>query len=205
MSDLESAWRIRPAGETHQGKRVSLPLLKRAIEEERIGELDEVLGPGEREWRTLADHHTISDWLPRDPPHSPKEEEDAETDMTPMIDVTFQLIIFFMITATFTIQKTLDLPSSRPDQAGASQTLEELQEERIVVVLKADGSITVDGTPTDSEGVIAAIQEANRNKRSAELILDVEDQSSHESVVRLLDAAGAARIEKVLFASRAGS
>jgi len=204
MSELEPSWRLRPAGATDSGRRISLALLRRAIEEERIGELDEVLGPGEREWRTLADHHTVSDLLPRDPPHRPSEEEDAETDMTPMIDVTFQLIIFFMITATFTIQKTLDLPPSKPDQAGATQTLEELQEERIVVVLKADGTLTVDGTPIEPDGVIAAIQEANRNKQSAELILDVEDQSSHESVVRVLDAAGAARIEKVLFASRLG-
>ena len=47
--------------------------------------------------------------------HVFKRSSDSAVDfnMTPMIDVTFQLIIFFMITATFVVQKTLDMQIGR--------------------------------------------------------------------------------------------
>lgn len=41
---------------------------------------------------------------------------DEEMDMTPMVDVTFLLLIFFMVTASFTLQKSMDLPTKTQDE-----------------------------------------------------------------------------------------
>lgn len=46
-----------------------------------------------------------------------------EIDLTPMVDMTFLLLIFFMITASFQLQKDLEVPSPSPEQSGASQAL----------------------------------------------------------------------------------
>jgi hypothetical protein len=45
-----------------------------------------------------------------------KHLEDPELDMTPMVDVVFQLLIFFMLTAAFALQKSLTLPKPADDQ-----------------------------------------------------------------------------------------
>ena len=60
-----------------------------------------------------------------------RRSEDVERDdldMTPMVDVTFLLLIFFMVTAAFSLQKSLEVPT--PDQqenATESRTLEEIE------------------------------------------------------------------------------
>ncbi len=199
-------WRVRPAGTAHEGRAVSAARLRQAIEADEIGDLDEVLGPGESDWSTIGEHPTTGTYLPRPRNANGREAEEAESDMTPMIDVTFQLVIFFMIAATYTIQKTLDLPkqSPNPDAAGAV-TMEQLEQENIIVRVAIDGSIVVDDQPTPVENLVSRLKEATRNRRSAELVLDIDDEVVHDVVVKVLDAAGAANIEKVLFVSRVGS
>jgi biopolymer transport protein ExbD len=199
-------WRLRPAGAEHQGKAVSSARLRQAIEENEVGDLDEVLGPGESEWLTLGEHSTTGNFLPRPRNTSRRRAEEAESDMTPMIDVTFQLVIFFMIAATYTIQKTLDLPkqSPNPDAAGAV-TMEQLEQENIIVRVATDGSIVVDDQPTPLDELVSSLGDAKRRRRSAELVLDVDDEVAHDIVVKVIDAAGAANIEKVLFVSHVGS
>ncbi len=199
-------WRVRPAGTTHEGRAVSAARLRQAIEADEVGDLDEVLGPGESDWSTIGEHPTTGTYLPRPRNANGREAEEAESDMTPMIDVTFQLVIFFMIAATYTIQKTLDLPkqSPNPDAAGAV-TIEQLEQENIIVRVAIDGSIVVDDQPTPVENLVSRLKEATRNRRSAELVLDIDDEVVHDVVVKVLDAAGAANIEKVLFVSRVGS
>ncbi|MBC8452160.1 MAG: biopolymer transporter ExbD [Rhodospirillaceae bacterium] len=201
-----SMWRLRPAGAEHEGKSVSAARLRQAIEGHEVGDLDEVLGPGESEWLTIGEHPTTGTYLPQPRNRNGREVDEAESDMTPMIDVTFQLVIFFMIAATYTIQKTLDLPkqSPNPDAAGAV-TMEQLEEENIIVRIATDGAIVVDDQPTPVDELVSRLRDATRSRRSAELVLDVDDQVAHDVVVKVIDAAGAANIEKVLFVSRVGS
>ena len=127
-------------------------------------------------------------------------------DMTPMIDVTFQLLIFFMIAATYVQQKTLDMPKSDPSEEGASQvTLPELEKNNIMVKVTADRSITVQGAMTTLEELPRVLGKAMKQVDTAEMVMDVEDQVDHEMVVRVLDAAGTAQIEKVHFVARGKS
>jgi len=199
-------WRLRPAGAEHQGKLVSAKRLKQAIEGDEVGDLDEVLAQHETEWRTIGEHDKVNTFLPRPRRPISREVDEAESDMTPMIDVTFQLVIFFMIAATYTIQKTLDLPKQNPnpDAAGAV-TMEQLEKENIIVRIATDGSVAIDDQPTPIDKLVSTLRSATRNRRSAELVLDVDDAAAHDSVVKVIDAAGAANIEKVLFVSHVGS
>ena len=63
------------------------------------------------------------------------ETEFEEMDLTPMVDVTFLLLIFFMITASFNLQKTIQVPPPDPDEQGAAQamTMQELERNSIIV------------------------------------------------------------------------
>jgi biopolymer transport protein ExbD len=179
--------------------------LAEGIEEGVFEETDLVIGPGESTWTAIGEHPRLADLVPFRFPRASHQLEEMESDLTPMIDVTLQLVIFFMIAATFTVQKTLDLPQSKPDEEAASTvTMEELEQESIVVEISADGSILVQNEPVKLDDLPNALQQAVRDRSTAELVLDVDDDVVHDVVVRVLDAAGAAQIERVMFVSRSG-
>jgi biopolymer transport protein ExbD len=198
-----SLWRIRPADSSGNGKSVAFDQLTEAIGDDLVGDLDEVQGPGESGWTPVGEHPQTAPYVLSQRRVSVRDPEDAEADMTPMIDVTLQLVIFFMIAATYTIQKTLDLPAAKPaeDTAGAV-TMEELEQNNILVLVAADGTVRIDDQEVPLDNLIDGLESAMRQDRTAELVLDVDDQAVHDVVVKVLDAAGAAQIEKVLFVSR---
>ncbi len=77
------------------------------------------------------------------------ESEFDEMDLTPMVDVTFLLLIFFMITASFSLQKSIQVPPPNPDEDGVSQslqTLDDFREESIIVEIDNNNGIYVDDT-----------------------------------------------------------
>jgi biopolymer transport protein ExbD len=82
--------------------------------------------------------------------------EEAEMDMTPMVDVTFQLLIFFMVTAAFAMQKSIEIPKPEQDQPSTQvqQKDPETDPEYIVVVVDEFNTYQVlaDGIdPDDAE------------------------------------------------------
>src|SRR3989304_50163 len=67
-----------------------------------------------------------------------KDEKEYDMDMTPMVDVTFLLLIFFMITAAFMLQKSLEVPPADADEAAPAQAVEDLEKDSIVVRVDGD-------------------------------------------------------------------
>ncbi len=74
-------------------------------------------------------------------------------DMTPMVDVTFQLLIFFMITASFVTQKSLQTSAPEPeDDAGqVTMQVEEDDQAPVIVAIAEDGSILIDDFPVEPQ------------------------------------------------------
>jgi biopolymer transport protein ExbD len=199
-------WRVRPEDARDQGREISLARLAQGIRDGVWSESDQVLAPGEPQWRLIGEHPNLEEHIPRKKLFKSHEAEEAEMDMTPMIDVTFQLLIFFMIAATYIVQKTLDMPKpeANPD-AASTVTLEQLEKNNIMVKVGADKSITVQGLPAALENLEAVLTRAVKEHDGAEMVLDVHDDVDHDTVVKVLDAAGGAQIEKVHFVSRVGA
>ena len=65
---------------------------------------------------------------------------DDELDMTPMVDVTFLLLIFFMITAAFALQKSIEVPPTDDQEAAQAQTEEDFEEGSIIIRVDSDNS-----------------------------------------------------------------
>jgi biopolymer transport protein ExbD len=84
----------------------------------------------------------------------------------------------------------------------AAVTMEELLQQCMVLKLCADGTVLFQEKPVALDALAGTLRRAIRARSDAELILDVEDEVLHDMVVQVLDAAGAAEIEKVLFVSR---
>lgn len=202
---IPRSWRVRADDDQGDGKAVSLDRLSSAIENGVWNERDQARGPQDRVWRLIGEHPQLEEFVPPKPLFRSRSSEEAEMDMTPMIDVTFQLLIFFMIAATYVVQKTLDVPKSDPSQEGTGAvTMQELEKNNLIVKLAADRSVTVQGKAATLDTLMDALRAAVRENQQSEMVLDADDQVDHQSVIKALDAAAGAKIEKVHFVSRVG-
>lgn len=132
---------------------------------------------------------------------SPQTEFD-EMDLTPMVDVTFLLLIFFMITASFTLQKTIQFPPPDPDEQGATQTIqtiEDLLSKSIKVDIDERNNIYIndDPKPTSVDSLIETLRERMRTDLTSEMVLFVNPRTVHETVVTVIDAATEVGMQKV--------
>lgn len=131
-----------------------------------------------------------------------------DMDMTPMVDVTFLLLIFFMITAAFALQKTIEVPPVDDDQAAAKQTVDELEKDSIVVRVDADNVywITAPGWPEEQKSVSRQDMRLKvRDARAAtsagqgvrKMLVQANGDATHEYVVEALDAGSAVGVEEI--------
>lgn len=123
---------------------------------------------------------------------------DHTIDMTPLIDVVFQLVIFFMITTTFKVTPgiRLDLPNS------ATAESVPLTEIRIVAVSETE--IYLNKQPTSLEGLPVLLAKAVEGRDPSELraILEGDSGTSYQLMVSVLDALRKNGIEGVGLATK---
>lgn len=118
-----------------------------------------------------------------------------ELDMTPMVDVTFLLLIFFMVTASFTLQKSLEQPPAKSDQPSLNNVDEPIIEEDFVQV-NIGSNNTFYVTTRDSEEVEcpsdnemrARVKDAKDSTSATRLIIVAHVDSFHEKMVTAWDA-----------------
>ena len=132
------------------------------------------------------------------------QTEFEEMDLTPMVDVTFLLLIFFMITASFTMQKAIGFPPPSPDEQGASvqpKQLEDFKDECVIVEIHEDNSISIDEERIPLDANLAAML-ATKGKN--EMLIDAHENALHETVVKVVDAGNEVQMQRIRLGSRGG-
>ncbi len=114
--------------------------------------------------------------------------QELNVDITPLIDVVFLLLIFFMVSTTFTkaSQLSIDLPEAtgEPSETPARQ---------IEILISEAGQYRVNGQPlvdTHVRTLQAAIYKISEGDTTLSMVISADAQASHQSVVRAMDAAG---------------
>lgn len=123
----------------------------------------------------------------------PRDEE--ELDMTPMVDVTFLLLIFFMVTAAFSLQKSIEMPRQQTD-APSTSVVEEEKDELDMVEVEVDefGGFLVLAPDWEREtpgkqNLITALKEALAgNDDGMRLIVKVHELAKLRYLVDAMDA-----------------
>jgi biopolymer transport protein ExbD len=137
-----------------------------------------------------------------------RSRTEDDMDLTPMVDVTFQLLIFFMVTASFALQKSIDVPTPDPDKKGASQQLqilEDLEGSSIRVQIDAANAIMIDEEPLgDLARLPEALKDKMRKEQKTEILISAHAQSLHRSVIAVVDAANGVGMQKIRLVSRQG-
>lgn len=136
-------------------------------------------------------------------PFSKSPPDFEEMDLTPMVDVTFLLLIFFMITASFNLQKRFEVPPAKTDE-GAATTVEqdENADDAIEVEIGPDNVVMLDDQQAESwDEIYAMLSDAKAGGDAVELKMKIDPESVHEMRVRVVDVAtnvGFLRIKSVI-------
>jgi len=121
-----------------------------------------------------------------------------EMDLTPMVDVTFLLLIFFMITAAFNLQKSMASRPATSDDA-AAVSVPKPNEQGVVAVIDPDNRIYIDDVEATSFAEMLSLLKAARSGvDSPELSLKIDPESTHEKRINVADAATQAGFLKII-------
>ena len=124
-----------------------------------------------------------------------KQSED-EIDLTPMLDVVFIMLIFFIVTATFVKEVGLDVNS--PDK---NANVKDADKQSIVVQVTRNNRIMIRGHDVDFRAVRANIERLHAENPDAPVVVQPHPDSSTETMVHVMDAARQASVYNVSIAS----
>jgi biopolymer transport protein ExbD len=140
-----------------------------------------------------------------------KKADEADMDMTPMVDVVFQLLIFFMLTASFTMQKSLNVPKPQQDESSSqAQSIDDFQNDPDYVVVRIDSvntyHVSTAAWPDEVEApseqeLLVKLRQARQGDAQgnipSKLLVIANGEALHERVVTAIDSGNDVGMEEV--------
>lgn len=122
------------------------------------------------------------------------EAEDLVINLTPLIDVVFLLLIFFMVSTTFLDpEREIEVELPTAESAGVPQ---EVPDEIILNILE-DGQITYLGNRVLQDELVGILKRAAQHDPETPVTIRGHRQARHESVVSVMDACGIAGLSNL--------
>jgi biopolymer transport protein ExbD len=114
-----------------------------------------------------------------------KRREDVNLEMTPLIDVVFLLLIFFLITTTFSKSQEAHIPINLP----TAMTGEKASSgDKVVLFITEDGTIDLKGDePLRGETLEEKLSDLHQRKPEASVVLKGDEKAAHGKVIEVLD------------------
>ena len=123
-------------------------------------------------------------------------EETEEIDLTPMLDVVFIMLIFFIVTATFVKEIGIDVNS--PDK---NQNVKDADKQSIVVQITNRDRIRIRGRDIDFRAVRANIERLHAENPDAPVVVQPHPDSTNETMIHVMDSARQAGVYAVSIAA----
>ena len=126
---------------------------------------------------------------------SPQDEE-SEINLTPMLDVVFIMLIFFIVTASFVKETGLDV--NRPEDQQQTTV-----QEKGSILIRIDGNndIWIDNRTVDPRAVRANIERLHAENPEGGVVIQTADSSNTETLVGVMDASREAGVYNVSIAA----
>ena len=124
-----------------------------------------------------------------------REEEEAQIDITPMLDVVFIMLIFFIVTASFVKESGIDV--NRPDAATATVK----ERGNILVAITDTNQIWIDRRQVDPRSVRANIERLHAENPQGAVVIQADKNSKNGLLVEVMDAARQAGVFNVSIAA----
>jgi biopolymer transport protein ExbD len=126
-----------------------------------------------------------------------RAHDEAEINITPMLDIVFIMLIFFIVTTSFVKEKGLEV--SRPSNSPPKEIKK--NKGPILVKIDANGNITMKGRMLEAKAVQANLEREKAEKPDSPLIIAAHPDADTEALVTILDAAEAVGVGSVSVAT----
>ena len=124
-----------------------------------------------------------------------RTEEESEVNLTPMLDVVFIMLIFFIVTASFVKEAGIDV--SRPPAA----TAERKERGNILVAITENDQIWIDRRQVDPRALRANIERLHAENPQGSVVIQADKLSKNGLLVQVMDAARLAGVSNVALAA----
>ena len=123
------------------------------------------------------------------------EEEESSIDITPMLDVVFIMLIFFIVTATFIKESGIDV--DKPSAATAV-----VQEKAsILVAIDAENNIWINRRQVDIRSVRSIVERLHAENPKGTLVIQADKESKNDTLVQVMDASRRAGVYDIALAA----
>ncbi len=119
------------------------------------------------------------------------DEEETKIDITPMLDVVFIMLIFFIVTATFVNETGLDF--NKPE-VPLNQPEKPKDDKNILISIRGNNDIYVKGRKTDFRTVTANIKRLRSENADAAVVIQASKASKNDTMVQVIDSVYAAGV-----------
>ncbi|MDH3642231.1 MAG: biopolymer transporter ExbD [Gammaproteobacteria bacterium] len=126
-----------------------------------------------------------------------RTDEESDINLTPMLDVVFIMLIFFIVTATFIKQAGIDV--LRPEAI----TGEQKPTVSVLVAINGNGDIWIDKKRVDVNAVRAHIERIHAENPKGGLVIQADREAKSEKLIAVLNAARAAGLTQVAISTEA--
>lgn len=118
-------------------------------------------------------------------------DDEADIDMTPMLDVVFIMLIFFIVTASFVKEFGLDMNS--PDDNNEPPPNQ--QDNTILIRIEESGRIWVEDSPTDIGGIQPNVKRLHAQNPKAKVVIQPDAKAKTDLMIQVLDQSRAAGVD----------
>jgi len=124
-----------------------------------------------------------------------REDEDAAIDMTPMLDIVFIMLIFFIVTTSFVKEAGIEVLKPKASNSKSNKS------GNIFIAIKPNGDVWMDKRQVDIERVAANIERMLAEQPTDTVIVQADKEAKHGVVVKVMDAIKASGDLKITIAA----
>lgn len=123
-------------------------------------------------------------------------DDDLNVDVTPMLDVVFILLIFFIVTASFIKESGIEV--NRPQASSAVKQ----ENASILVAISAEDDIWIDGRKVDVHAIGAMIERLHAENPQGSVVIQADQDSTNKRLIAVMDAARTAGVANIAIATK---
>lgn len=120
------------------------------------------------------------------------QKERVTLDLTPLIDIIFQLLIFFLLTASF-----ITTPNLGVELPKASSKAQTSQQQDLRISISRDGRIELENKRVELSSLLRRLQALQKERPNARVLIHADRKAYHGDVVKVMDAAKAANFRRL--------
>lgn len=127
--------------------------------------------------------------------YQPEPEEESAIDITPLLDVVFIMLIFFIVTATFVKEAGIDV--TRPDAATAVKK----ESANILIAIGPNNDVWIDRRQIDIRSVRPNIERLHAENPQGSVIIQADKESKTDTLIQVMDASRQAGVYNISIAA----